>query len=120
MAKLEYTLIDSFQKFNFLGKRLFDFINVKINISTGNYVGDGVTEKNIRIDIIPRCIIVFPSNDELPVIWIDGFVKPISKQFDGMTITDGILGPTIKRDFFVVSMGINIPGDNYNWIVFGE
>lgn len=120
MAKLEYTPIDSFQKFNFLGKRLFDFVNAKVNISTGSYTGDGVAERNIRVDIIPRCIIVLPNNDDIAIIWIDGFVKPKSKQFDGVIITDGILGPNVKHDFFLIGTAINIPGDIYNWIVFGE
>lgn len=121
MSKLEYPgLINDWGKFNFLGKRLFDFINRKINISTGGYTGDGIANRLIRIDIIPKVIIIFPVLDFLPTIWTENFPPNFSKTLDGVTVVDGIVGITGTKDAFIISSSVNTIGNLYSFVVFGE
>jgi len=121
--KLEYTPVNDFQKFNFLGKRLFDYLNTKINITTGNYIGDGNGPREILVDIIPRCVVIF-SNDvtDPPVIWIDIFTVLNSKRFDGANLVDAILGYTIKKNAFLIGAdpSVNAPGIKFNFMVLGD
>lgn len=123
MAKLTYKPINSFQEFNFLGKQLFDFVNSKLNATTGTYVGNAIANRQITIDLIPRLIIVFSESDFEPaVIWMDRFVIGFSKTFDGNNILDGILGITPAKDAFIigVNIGVNELGINYFYIVLGS
>ena len=121
MAKLEYSPITDFQRLNFIGKRMFDFMNSKINITTGVYAGTGSTSKEILVDIIPKVIIVFPQNDgEMPIIWLDVFSLLISKELDGSDITNGILGLIDTKQGFMVGAGLNVLNDNYYYAVLGS
>ena len=122
MARLEYSPIFDWTQFNFLGKRLYDFINARVSISTNNYVGDGVGNRFIQTDLNPRIIIIFSADEELPVIWIDQFISPNSKTFDGTNIVDGIIGLSDRRQGFILGGNIlvNAAGVQYYYIVIGE
>lgn len=123
MAKLEYTPINDWQKFNFLGKRIFDFVNGKINISTGKYIGNGVSAREIKVDIIPIAIIIFSEADfEPPTIWIDKFTANYSKQTDGVNLSNGILSIGVRKDSFIIgsNQAVNDTGINYFYAVFGS
>ena len=123
MAKLEYRPIDSWDKFNFIGKRLFDFLNDKVNISTGKYVGNGAASREIKIDIIPRVIIIISGNDTvIPVIWMDQFFIFISKQLDGTNLTNGIVGLSARKDAFIIgnNFAVNDSGINFYYIILGS
>lgn len=122
MAKLEYTPINDWQRFNFLGKRLFDFVNLKLNATTGTYEGNGLAGKAIFIDIIPRCIIIFKETNSIPVIWIDAFLTPLSKDLDGNSLANGILGLSRNRDSFTLGSDnlVNQSGVTYYYIVLGS
>lgn len=123
MPKLEFTPISEWAQFNFLGKRLFDFLNVKLNASTGNYRGNGQTGRIIFVDIIPRLIVVFPLDDGFaPVVWMDKFEPPMSKIFDGTNTNDGILGLTFKKDGFILGSSniVNASVSDYTYIVLGS
>lgn len=122
MAKIEFTPISDWQKFNFLGKRLFDFINLKLNATTGIYTGNGLAGKAIFIDIIAKCIIVFKATNDVPVIWIDTITSPLSKDFAGNNLPDGILGLSARKDSFILGNNplVNQDGIPYYYIVFGS
>lgn len=122
MAKLEYKPITSWDVFNFVGKRLYDFINVKLNATTGTYVGNGSSGREIKVDIIPRMIMIVPVDSIAPAFWLDGFIAPNSKLFDGTILTDGILGLNKNKSGFIVGDGVSVNAspDVYNYIVFGS
>ena len=117
MSKLEYSPINDFTKFNFLGKRLFDFVNDKINISTGTYLGNGASQREIPVDIIPRFIVVV---NNTMVFWMDQFDPGEARYFDGSVAVDEILGLTITKDKFIIGSNINLIGTTYHWIAFGS
>ena len=122
MAKLEYKPIQDWQQFNFIGKRIFDFINGKINITTGTYRGNGLITREIKVDIIPRVVIIFDEEDMVsPIIWSDTFVG-FSKGFDGSVIVTGIVGLSAKKDAFIISSdsSVNQNGIPYHYVVFGS
>ena len=120
--KLEYTPIFDWQKFNYLGKRLFDFANLKLNAATSNYIGDASSSRNINVDIIPRLIIIFGMSGTPPVIWMDKFTAPLSKLFDGTDLTDAILGLSDRKEAFKIGPNVNVNsnGVNYTYIVLGS
>jgi hypothetical protein len=120
MAKLEYKPLSDWQQFNFVGKRMYDFINDKINITTGRYVGDGATAREIKVDIIPRVIIIITDGD-IPVIWMDQLTS-FSKLFDGTSITDGVVSLSARKDAFIIgsNVTVNANGITYYYIVFGS
>lgn len=120
MAKLEYKPLSDWQQFNFIGKRMFDFINDKINITTGRYIGNGVVAREIKVDIIPRVIIIL-TEAFVPVIWMDQFIG-FSKLFDGTSISNGIVALSAKKDAFIISNSaeVNYDGVTYYYIVFGS
>lgn len=122
MAKLEFTPVMDFSRFNFLGKRLFDFINGKLETRTGAYVGNAVDNRKIElIDIQARCIIIF-SEISLPVIWIEAFTPGISKEITGANLSDGILGFNQKLNSFIIGTNnlVNEVNKSFWYVVFGS
>ena len=122
MSKLEYTPVNDWERFNLLGKRLFDFVNSKINIRSGIYTGDGVTGKQINVDVIPRLILIFSEDALTPVIWIDVFAPPLSKAIDGLSLDDAIIGLAGRKEGFILgpSVFVNDAGVSYYYLVLGE
>ena len=121
MPKLEYTPVNDWTKFNYLGKRLFDFANDKINMTAGTYVGNGTAFNEIQLDLIPKMVVIFSEAGVLPVVWAYAFPLGLSKTIDGINITDGILGISNRRSAFILGTNtlVNDVGINYTYIVFG-
>lgn len=122
MAKLEYQPVNDWPHFNLLGKRLFDFVNTKLKATTGIYVGDGVSGKQINLDIIPRLILIFSDEVFPALIWIDSFPIGISRLIDGDIIEDGIIKLADRKDGFILgnSLFANDANMTYYYFVLGE
>jgi len=121
MPKLEFTPVNDWQRFNLLGKRLFDYANSKTNIITGVYIGDGIHDRIIKTDLMPKIIIIFNITDDAsPVIWLDVMLTK-SRMFDGTILIDGIMGLTPKKDGFIIgdSTYVNDPMFSFYYAVLG-
>jgi len=102
-------------------QELFSILGEKLVIKTGTYTGTGVA-LSVFTEINPLLIIVLDEGSAVPVLWITDNTANTSKQFDGSTFTDAILGPTTTRDGFKIGTNadVNTLSTVYFYVVIGK
>ena len=100
---------------------LYRNLGEKLVIKTGTYVGTG-SALSVFVEISPVFIIIFDEGAAIPVFWTVDNTANTSKQMDGSTFTDAILGPTDSRDGFKIGTNadVNTDGTTYLYVAIGK
>jgi len=107
MRNLIPALINSFPDLNRFLPYLFQFVNELAKVKTGSYTGTG-SALNVFTELNPIFVLVLDEGSAVPVAWFDGLTANTSKQMDGSTFTDAILGPTDTRDGFKIGTNADV------------
>lgn len=123
MAKknLIWTPITNFDQLNNFLRTLREIMNDVVYSDTDIYTGTGAT-LNILTGFSPELVIITTDANVLSVLWQKNMPATHSKKFDGVTLTDGILGFTPQRNGFQLGVNalVNTVGTVYRWTAIGK
>ena len=100
---------------------LREIISDVVYSDTNSYVGTGAT-LNILTSFSPELVIITTDSGVIPVLWQKNMPLTHSKQFDGVVLTNAILGLAPEKNGFQLGTNalVNSSSIIYRWTAIGK